>query len=239
MSTPPLTLGILGGMGPHAGLRFCELLLQLSIDCYGAKRNADFPHFLLSNLPVPDLICSREDEELTVAMVEAEAKRLEVAGAELIVLACNTMHLFQDRFQQATCARFISLIDAVMHNVQRDGRKTVGLLGSMTTMQSDLYSEPLHQAGIELVLPSATEQQELSGCIQTIIAHRSSDRDQAFLRHLIESLHQQGAEAVILGCTELPQIFKPNSVAVPVYDSLRILAEAACAEMYFSPASCA
>lgn len=239
MSIPSLTLGILGGMGPHAGLRFCEILLQLSIERYHAQRNADFPHFLLSNLPVPDLISSREDEELTVAMVEAEAKRLEVAGADLIVLACNTMHLFESRFRQATDARFISLIDAVMRNVQRDGRKMVGLLGSMTTMQSDLYSAPLHRAGIELVLPSLTEQQELNRCIQAIIAHRSSDRDRGLLHYLIESLHKKGAEAVILGCTELPQIFMPSSVHVPVYDSLRILAEAACAEMYFSPASCA
>lgn len=238
MSTPSLTLGILGGMGPHAGLRFCELLLQLSIDRYGAKRNAEFPHFLLSNLPVPDLISSRDDEERTVAMVEAEAKRLEVAGAQLIVLACNTMHLFEDRFRQATTVPFLSLIDAVMLNVQRDGRKKVGLLGSLTTMQSDLYSAPLERAGIELILPPVAEQQELSNCIQSIIAHRSSDRDRGLLHHLIESLHNKGAEAVILGCTELPQIFMPGSVRVPVYDSLHILAEAACAEMYFSTASC-
>ncbi|MSR87379.1 amino acid racemase [Candidatus Peribacteria bacterium] len=233
MNQSRLTLGILGGMGPHAGLRFCELLLQLSIDRYGSKRNADFPHFLLSNLPVPDLISSREDEERTVTMVEAEAKRLEVAGAELIVLACNTMHLFEERFRSAIAVPFLSIIDAVMKNVQRDGRKTVGLLGSMTTMQSTLYSAPLQRAGIELILPSPAEQEELTRCVQTIVAHQVGDEERALLRRQMESLHEKGAEAVILGCTELPQILTPDTSGIPVYDSLRILAEAACAAMYF------
>jgi aspartate racemase len=226
------TLGILGGMGPHAGLRFCEMLLQDSIDRFGAVRNEDYPHFLLSNIPVPDLISSRDDEEKTVSMVEEEAKRLEKAGAQIIVLACNTMHLFQDRFRKATKAQFVSLVDAVVQNVVRDGRKKVGLLGSMTTMKSGLYSEPLGRSGIEVLLPSPADQQEISRVVETIVAHRAVNSEKIFLQKTIESLRAQGADSVILGCTELPQIFTTGSAILPVYDSLRILAETACEEMY-------
>lgn len=228
------TLGILGGMGPYAGLYFCNQLLQLSIEQHGVKRNADFPHFLLSNLPVPDLIADRRDEERTVTMVQEEAKRLEIAGAELMVLVCNTMHLFEDRFRGAITVPFLSLVQAVIQKVEYHKRKRVGLLGSLITMHSDLYATPLQRTGIELLLPTPMEQQNLTRCVQQIVAHQAGDYERSLLNELIQSLQLQGAEAVILACTELPQIFDPKSVTLPVYDSVRILAEVACEAMYAS-----
>ena len=112
------TLGILGGMGPQAGLRFCSLLLEQA-RVHGAKTNADYPHFLLSNLPVPDLITSHDDEEISVRMVEDEIRNLGKAGAGVIVMACNTMHVFADRFIAASDGRFLSMVDEVVRVISK------------------------------------------------------------------------------------------------------------------------
>ncbi len=227
------TLGILGGMGPYASLRFCDSLLRLSIENHGATKNADFPHFLLSSLPVPDLIASRDDEEQTVAMAEREMRHLEAGGVDFIVLACSTMHLFEERLKKAVTVPFLSLVTAVMERVSADGHKRVGLLGSRTTMHSVLYAAPLRRLGIETILPTADEETELVACIQDLVGRGANDMARTLLRSFVDSLHTRGAEAVILGCTELPLVI-PQHPSIPVYDSLQILAEAASTEIHES-----
>jgi aspartate racemase len=226
------TLGILGGMGPEAGLRFCDLLLQKAVADHGATKNADFPHFLLNSLPVPDLIENRDDEEKTVAMVEKGARDLRLAGADVLVMTCNTMHLFADRFQKASGLPFPSVIDAVVTSVKRDHRKKVGILGSLTTMRSRLYVDPLTRLGIEPIQPMLTEQERLVASIQRVIARQATDDDRATASEIIQSLQKRGADAVILGCTELPFIVCPEDQSLPIYDSIEILAERSCDAIY-------
>jgi aspartate racemase len=219
------TLGILGGMGPEAGLQFCSYVLELA-RTHGARTNADYPHFLLSNLPVPDLIRDRNAEETAVRMVEEETRRLRTAGADTIVLACNTMHLFADRFVAASDGKFLSMVDAVTAVIRRDGVRRVGLLGSHTTMQSGLYAEPLRSLGVQVILPDETGRKEVVEIIFRIIAGEAGEEDRDRLHAIIAALREQGAEAVLLGCTELPLLVDPSMAGVPVYNSLRILAEA-------------
>ena len=233
MNTFLPTIGILGGMGPHASLRFCEELIRLSMEQHGAKRNADFPHFLLSNLPVSDFIADRSDEERAVAMVEEEAKRLEIAGADFLVIACNTMHLHIDRFRAAVTIPFLSMVDAVVREVLADGSKRVGLLGSLTTMSSNLYL-PLERAGVETIVPLPKQQHELVDIILRIIEGKKTDDDREHVRAIISGLRHRGAEGVILGCTELPMLFQKtdNRNNGVIYDSLSILARASAEKMY-------
>ncbi len=226
------TLGILGGMGPQASLHFCEKLLELSVKNHGAKTNADYPPFLLKSLPVPDLIESRDDEEKTITMVEKGAHDLRLAGADFLVMTCNTMHLFVDRIRKAGQLPFISLVDSVIQDVKRDGRKKVGVLGSITTMRSGLYADPLTRSGIESLQPTFEEQGRLVAAIQRVIARNATDDDRIVASDIISSLQKRGAEAVILGCTELPFIINPLEQSLSVYNSLEILAERSCETIY-------
>lgn len=224
------TLGILGGMGPLASARFYELLIKKSIEIYHVERNKDFPHIILDSIPVPDLITSKKDEAETVRMIEKEAKRLVGAGATLLAMPCNTMHLYADKFQSAAGVPFLSMIEAVMQEVESDNRKRVGLLGSITTMQSDLY-KPLLSKGIELVIPTEM-QSSISSLIHEVIAGQTGENQQNRLHEFVHFLAEKGCDSVILGCTELPLLSRHMSMTLPVYDSLEILAKSCCKALF-------
>lgn len=225
-------LGVLGGMGPQASMRFYERAIAISTEQYGADANHKFPHMLISNIPVPDLISSQEDEERTVAMVEEEARLLKNAGAELFAIPCNTMHLYIGRFRDATQSVFLSMIDEVVERVVSDRHKKIGVMGTQTTMRTGLYNEPLRVKGIETILPTETQQERIVEVIRRYIAGLLTQQDQADVNDVILSLADKGATAVVLGCTELPLAVDHDKSSLPLYDSLQILAEAACREMY-------
>lgn len=228
-------LGVLGGMGPQASVHFYDLLIRTSIKQYNVKKNADFPHILLDNIPVPDLVKSKEDEERTVAIVEEEARRLKEAGADFLALPCNTMHLYSDRIQRAAGLPFISMIDAVVGRVVADGRKKVGLLGSVTTMQSRLYADPLVQRNVEILFPDEETQEVIGSAIHAVIASDYGEAERYCLENAVDQLASQGAEGVILGCTELPLLAEGTQTHIPLYNSLQILAEACCSELFSVP----
>lgn len=226
------TLGILGGMGPSASIRFYEHVIALSRSRHGARANGDYPHLLLSNLPVPDLIGGLEGEKIAVSMLRTEMQRLADAGAQTLVLACNTMHLFADACAEGCGAEFLSMVDLVVRRVAIDGRKTVGVLGSPTTLRSPLYRAPLERKGLAVLIPSTGDVPRLERLIRRVIAGECGKREQEALRRQVLALKSRGAEAVILGCTELPLVAETMRLPLPIYDSLRVLAEAACDAIY-------
>jgi len=226
------TAGILGGMGPHASIRFYEAVIQKSQEQYQVEKNHEFPHLLLSNLPVPDLIQDKNAMEQTVHMLHEEARKLEKAGADFLVLVCNTMHHFVD--ESAFNIPFVSMIDSVVEVVKKDGRKKVGLLASKTMTHSGMYQQQLRDRDIETLLLSESDQDELVGIILEYIANKHTSEHLKKLQTFIDSLKQAGAEAVILGCTELPLMITADISSLPVYSSSDILAERTCREIYHS-----
>lgn len=221
-------LGILGGMGPQASIRFYELITQIAIEEFGISKNADIPHLLLDSIPVPDLVKSKEDEEETVAIVEREAARLAGAGATAFAMPCNTMHLYASRFQESAGIPFLSMVESVVTQVKADQRKRIGLVGTITTMRSDLYRAPLEKAGMHVLLPEEDEQEKIASIIHDVIGKGASDELAHSLEQILDRLADRGAEAVILGCTELPLVACKTNPAVPLYDSLRLLAQVCC-----------
>ena len=219
------TLGVVGGMGPQATIQFYQQVIDCSQSLVGAEKNDDYPHLLVSNLPVPDLIADQESEKRTVQMVKDEMVRLEQAGADLLVLPCNTMHLYQEFFMEDVHVPFLSMIDVVVDSVVADQISSVGILGSKTTMQSGLYQHPLEQQGVDVALPSESDQELVIECILHIIAGKANTKDHHRLQAVMNTLKNDGAEAIILGCTELPLLI--TEASIPLYKSLHILAETA------------
>ncbi len=213
------TLGILGGMGPSASLDFYRTLIEYS----GAQQNHEFPHLLLSNLPVPDFIDDRSREEEAVCMVKKEAKALERAGADELVIICNTMHLYLDRFQSAVDIPFVSMIDTVVKHVHSYS-KSVGLLASPTTIASKLYQEPLHNRGVEVLVPTAKEQKMVTQSIYRTIANTQTTEDVKNIQSIADRMLKDGAEGIILGCTELPVLMRYVQGSIPFFASTDLLA---------------
>ena len=226
-------IGVLGGMGPQATLYFYELLIQTMLEKHGIEKNADFFHILIDSIPVPDLVRSRAEEEKTVEIVAEEAKRLKAAGASFLVMPCNTMHLYADRLATAAEIPLHSMVESVLTRVRQDKRKRIGLLGSLTTMKSKLYLHPLEKLGIEVVLPAESQREGIANLIHATIAGKAGQKEENTLLHIIQELQKDGAQAVILGCTELPLLARSIQSPIPVYNSLEILAEEACSKASF------
>jgi len=224
------TLGLLGGMGPQASIDFYSKVIDLSQREFGAVRNSDFPHLLISNVPVFDLIEGTDSKSKTIEMLNEEAAALKSAGADFLAMACNTMHIFVDEIIDKIDIPFLSMIDSVVSRVQSKGCRKVGLLGTRTTVNSDLYLAPLTESGVEVLLPNDVA--KLNDAILSIIAGEyGSDKHEA-LKSLISDFVGRGAEAVILGCTELPTVLSQEDFDIDLIFSLDVLAEDCCERIY-------
>ena len=212
------TLGVLGGMGPSASLDFYSQMIDLS----GKANNEGYPHILLSNLPVPDYISDRSREEEAVLMAEEESRKLELAGADFLVMTCNTMHLHLPRFREAVSIPFLSMIDLVCDAVDVS---CIGVLGSPTTIETNLYQDPLARRGVTTLVPEAEDQNLLTQVIFRIITGEAGDADRATVLSICDHLVSKGAESIVLGCTELPVLLREVETSVPFIRSTDILAK--------------
>lgn len=225
---PPKILGIFGGMGPEATANLYQLIVQLT----PAKRDQDHIPTLMYSLPqVPDRTAAiqAKDPSIVPYLVEG-VTRLEKAGATFIVIPCNTAHFFYDEMQKAVRIPILHMIREVVAEVPRLHPKArkVGLLATTGTLDTGLYEKELKARGLEVVKPRGEIQ---SACVMKAVYGIKSglDRRQCedWLFEAGEDVVAQGAEIIVLGCTEIPLAFNPKRVPVPVVNANQVLAQRA------------
>ena len=220
-------VGVLGGMGPSATARFYQLMINKCQE-FGVKRNDEYPHIVIYNLPVPDLIHNQNKKKIAIEMVINGLKKLEAFGVDFIVMPCNTIHLYFNLFRRSLRIPMINLIDATVEKVVEGGYRKVGLIGTETTITSNLYQSKLKSRGIKCFTPKNLRR--ISKVIKKIISGTNTPKDKQFI--INEIIRMKGIQAIILGCTELPLIIKQNDVPIPVLNTLDILAESAIKEVF-------
>ncbi len=221
------TIGILGGMGPEASadmyskiIRFCQLK-------YKARLDEDYPPMVIYNLPAPQMINGVKDEErLLYALIEGIGK-LENAGADFIVIACNTVHYFLPKLKEFSKVPILSIIEEVSKRVKKSRFKKVGLLATETTVKENLYKNELDKYGIEQMVPDDKSQEKVQKIIRDVIAGDMKRENVTLLKSIIRKFKIDGSEAVILGCTDLPIILNENNSNIVIFDSTNILSEVA------------
>lgn len=236
--TAPRCLGVLGGMGPLAGAQFALRIAQLT------PAGCDQEHIplLLRNDPrIPDRSAAWVGGGPTPlpAMIRGIAM-LQDAGADCIAIPCNTAHLWFDQLQAATRARLLHIVEAVVLDLQRQGidEGAIGVLGTRATLETGLYQRFLAESGYEPVVPARAD--VLADCAASIAAVKANRLDEAFapLARAIGSLAEDGARAVVLGCTELPLALpeaRRGEFTVVLTDSIEALAREAVRQ--FHPAT--
>lgn len=202
------TLGMIGGMGPAAT---ADLLLKIT-KLTDAKRDQDHVHVIIdSNINIPDrtaaILHGGEDPlpELT-----ASAKLLENAGADMIIMACNTAHYFVTELAKATSLPIISMPEETAHLLKKRGIKKVALLATDGTVQSGVYQNVLDAEEIETIYPNHEQQALIMSVIYNYIKRGILDASKLPVREVLDvciDLKKRGAEAVLLACTELPVAF--------------------------------
>jgi aspartate racemase len=163
----------------------------------------------------------------SAALLAQAARELEGAGAELVGLCTNTMHLVADEIAAAVDVPFVHLVDVVADAVLADGVERVGLLGTGFTMSQPFYREHLEHRGLDVVLPSEADRELVHRVIYDELVHgvvRDESRE-AYLR-VIAGMVDDGATGVVLGCTEIELLVRPEDCPVPAFPTTRLHVEA-------------
>jgi len=220
-------IGVLGGLGPWATLDFFEKVLRLT----PARRDQDHLRILIDNNPkVPDrtpAILGRGEDP--VPSLIATAKNLERAGASFLVIPCNTAHAFYDQIQAAVSIPIVHIMEEVAEAAVGEvrGLKTVGVLATVGAIRAQLYHRSFAAREVDVLQPPAPDQTLVDQAIYQVKAGKMGPEITRPLVGVTEGLVARGAQALVLGCTELPFVLKSTHVGVPLFDSNLILARAA------------
>ena len=159
-------------------------------------------------------------EQLNEIMVDS-AKRLEKAGADIIVLCTNTMHLCSPAIKANISIPFLHIAEATGMEIVSKGIKKVALLGTKFTMEKDFYKEVLaNEFGIEVLIPTDAERAQVHQIIYgELVQGKIKDESRQVYQTIIQNLEDRGAEGVILGCTEIPLLISDSDVNIPTFDT--------------------
>lgn len=215
-------VGVLGGMGPDATVDFMATVIAMT----DAKVDQDHVHLLVDHNPqVPDRQAALRGDDAGVrkALVDM-ARRLQAAGADALVMPCNTAHVFVADLLAAVSVPFFDIIEATVSSLD-DAARAVGVLATSACIESAIYQDALSHSGRRTVLPDEDDQRQL---MQLIFDVKSGDRGPERRRDIAaiaKRLTASGAQAVIAGCTEIPLVLRPADVDVPCVSSTAALAE--------------
>lgn len=212
------TLGVLGGMGPAATLDFLVKLHAAT----PATRDEEHLRVITDSDPrVPGRNAALSgDGPSPGPALAAMARRLEVAGAEVLAMPCNAAHGWADEIAAAVDVPFVNMIEAAADAVAATGAKTVGLLAAAATLQSGLYHRALGARGVTVL---AAPGDAIMPLIMAVKSGNTGPDVRAGMAALAADLAAQGAEVVLMACTEVPLVLSQADVAVPVIDATAAL----------------
>jgi aspartate racemase len=220
------TIGVIGGMGPQATVDFFQKIL----DNTRVERDQDHIHVIIDNNPqIPDrtVFLLGKGESPLKSLVNSAVK-LQLMGADLLAMPCNTAHYFYDEIVKFVEIPFINMIDEVAASIRAKnlGVNRVGLLATKGVYSMGIYSRYLQKYGIEAVIPPE-EGIEIVGKTIYTIKKDLSLVDPAGINEIIENMRKEGIDTIILGCTELPLIVDKYPMGPDYIDSTAVLAKRA------------
>ncbi len=223
----PAVIGMLGGMSWESTAEYYRLVNELVRERLGGLHSARCLVASVDFAEVERMQAEGRWDDAAVLLAEA-ARGLEAGGADLLLLCTNTMHKVADEVAAAITVPFVHLADATADTLLRSGVRRVGLLGTAFTMEQDFYRDRLSARGVEVVLPGAEDRAEVHRVIYEelclgVLDATSRERYRAVIARLVTD----GAEAVVLGCTEIGLLVDASDSAVPLVDTTRVHAEAA------------
>jgi aspartate racemase len=222
------TIGLIGGMSWESSAEYYRIINQTVQERLGGLHSAQCILFSFDFQEIEHLQHQGAWEQLTELMIRA-AQRLEGAGAELLIICTNTMHKMAEEVQSSVSIPLVHIADATAKAVIEKGLDKVALLGTRFTMEEDFYKKRLREKyELEVIIPSESNREVIDNVIYTElcrgILHQSS-REQ--FKAIIEKLASNGAQGVILGCTEIPLLIGQRDAEIPLFDTTRIHAQAA------------
>lgn len=211
-------LGVLGGMGPEAAVEFLRRLIRLTP---ADSDQQHIPVLLLNDPRIPDRTAAikREGPSPVHELIDAAGK-LEAAGCDLIVIPCNTAHVWFREISAAVETPFLNIIKATVGEaVSLVPDPVVGLLATDGTLSSGLYQDALEEKGVDFLQPDEADQRSVMEIVFDIKREGATKAAQERLESVMSRLVERGANVLVAGCTELPLVL-PDRPPVPAADSL-------------------
>lgn len=220
------TIGIIGGLGPETTAHF---YLQLIYEAFKLNQ-AQRPPVLMWSIPMDyeveaAFIKGQERGEEYVGFLMDAAQRLEIGGADFIVIPCNSVHIFLKEVRAAVKIPVLSIVEETVKFLREQQVEEVGLLATKASLKAGLYQEALAEAGMELVTPEEKDQEQLGELINQLVRNERSAVQKKALQEIIKRLADQGPQTILLACTDL-QLLVPEFAGVKIYDTMMILVEA-------------
>jgi len=222
------SIGLIGGMSWESSAEYYRLINEETKRRLGGHHNALSILVTVDFAEVEGLQHRGQWQELG-GMLENAARRLELSGADVVVLCTNTMHKLADTITGAVRIPMLHIADAVGQRIQQSGQRRVALLGTRFTMEQAFYKDRIRERfGIDTIVPYETDRQRVHDIIYNELCHgliRAESR--AAFQEIITGLACEGAQGVILGCTEIGLLITASDSCLPVHDSTVIHANAA------------
>ena len=220
------TIGIIGGLGPETT---SEFYLELVFSCQKINQTHR-PQILICSVPLPynveeDAIARGIGENRCIPFLLEAAKKLELAGADFLVMPCNSLHVFIDEIRKSVKIPVLSIVEETTTFLKLQSISKVGIVSTSITLDKRLYEDSLKNVGIEQIKPDSYQQEKIGKIIHNIVSNRHENKDREELIRIIDSFEKEGIEHVILACTDL-QLLIPKHPHLKIYDTMKIFAEA-------------
>jgi len=218
-------VGIVGGVGPAASNKFCELLIKnkkASID----QENIPFIHYC--NPQISDRTdYALHGGENPIPEIIQTCNKLKHIGADFLIIPCNTAHLFLQEIQESVDIPIIDMIKLLVNRVKKDNPsiKKIGILGTSATVKLKLYERYFNLVGIKTIVPNDSDQEKL--VMKGIYSVKAGKNlfPKKLLKKAAENLIKKGAEGIVLGCTEIPLVLNQKDFNITLYDPMDITAK--------------
>jgi aspartate racemase len=222
------TIGLIGGMSWESTAHYYAYLNRGAQQRLGGRHSAKLLLYSIDFDELANLQHADRWEEATQLIVEA-GKRLEAAGADCVLICANTMHISAPQLQQTVKIPLLHVVDVTGTALRKSGARRIGLLGTAFTMEMPFYKDRLREKfGLDVLVPEASDRAIAHRIIfDELVRGIISPQSKEAYRTIIQRLVDRGAEAIILGCTELMMIVESTDSAVPLFDTTTLHCEAA------------
>ena len=222
------TIGLIGGMSWESSIEYYRIINQEVSNSLGGLHSAKSVMVSVDFAEIEKLQSEGRWQEATQAMIQA-ARQVQAGGADFVVICTNTMHKMAAEVQKEIDIPLLHIADATALVVKANGLRKIGLLGTRFTMEEDFYRGRLvEKHNLEVLIPNANDRAIIHRVIyDELVLGKIIPASRAEYLRIMESLVQNGAEGIILGCTEIGLLVKAEDSQVPLFDTTRIHAEAA------------
>lgn len=222
------TIGLIGGLSWESSIEYYRIINETVRGVLGGLHSASCLMYSFDFQEIETLQHQNDWDEATRRMVTA-AQNLEKGGADFVMICSNTMHRMAGEVEAAVSIPLLHIADATGEKIRAAGYQSIGLLATRFTMEEDFYRGRLvERFGLDVLVPEADEREQIHAVIYDELCQGIiKDESRNIYQQVIQNLATRGAEAVILGCTEIGLLIKPQDSVLPTFDTTQIHAEAA------------